>query len=115
MLKLIGIRCNDRRPENGLFGGYASWEHLLAAMSRQNQEPFEKRLRPCLKHRDWWIYQAQVCVQCEKAIWDLEVDGDAVIAKLRSFSKGVSEILCERTGEIFFWCREKGLMENEKA
>lgn len=107
--QVLGIRCNDRTPEDGHFGGYAAWEYLAEEMERQRQRLFEERLRPCLKHGDWWIYQAQECAACERAIWDLSVNGERRIARQTARKGKTVELACKETGEVFTWIIGKGL------
>lgn len=109
--QVLGIRCNDRNPEDGPFGGWTTWEKLMESMERQRQLPFEEKIRPCLKYNDWWIYQAQVCVGCEKAIWDLSVNGERVIARQTAKNGKTVELVCKKTGEIFTWIVGKGFVE----
>lgn len=109
--EVLGIRCNDRKPEDGHFGGWISWEKLMESMERQRQLPFEERVRPCLKHNDWWIYQAQCCAICEKAIWDLSVNGERRIARQIGIKGKRVELACKTTGEVFTWMVGKGFVE----
>ncbi|MFG6376105.1 MAG: hypothetical protein K1W05_09340 [Desulfovibrio sp.] len=106
--KVFGIRCNDRTPEDGHFGGWATWEKLMESMERQKRLPFEKRIRPCLKFNDWWIIQAQGCVKCEKAIWDLFISGERQVAKMTVVNGKTVELVCRETGEIFTYTIGRG-------
>lgn len=109
--RVLGIRCNDRNPKDGPFGGYTTWELLMQAMERQKQLPFEERIRPCLKYKDWWIYQAQACAGCEKAIWDLSVNGERRIARQVAKNGKNVDLACTETGEIFTYVIGKGFGE----
>lgn len=107
-IKLLGIRCNDIQTRKAsstqgrkLFGGYKSYEILEASMDKQGLKPFGERLRPCLEYNDWWVIQAQTCVKCEKAIWDLLVNGERQVAGHNSINGKSVEIACVKTGKIF--------------
>lgn len=83
----------------------------MESMERQRRLPFEKRLRPCLKYNDWWIYQSQVCVGCEKAIWDLSVNGERVVARQTAINGKAVELTC-KTGEIFTYIIGTGFVDD---
>lgn len=115
MSKLIGIRCKDMRQrkessgESRLFGGYQTYDLLVQAMERQRQKPFSERIRPCLEHADWWVVQAQACVKCEKAIWDVDMGGGRKeVGKVAGVSGRRVHVALQDSGEILSYVVGKG-------
>lgn len=106
--KVLGIRCNDRNSKDGPFGGWTTWEKLMEAMERQRQKPFSERIRPCLEHADWWVVQAQACVKCEKAIWDVDMDGRKEVGKVAGVSGRRVHVALQDSGEILSYVVGRG-------
>ncbi len=110
-IQLEALTCKDRTKEAGPYGGYVSWDLLMQAMERQRKLPVEERIRPCLKHNDWWIMQVPWCQKCEKAIWHIAVNGEKSTAKAVSIKGKVVELAVVDTGEVIKFVIGKGFEE----
>lgn len=76
-VRIINIRCRQK-PTTPQQCGYVSWDYVQAAMDRQEGKDFDDKVRPCVPHNGWVHYRS--CQRCDQSIWDLEVDGENVVA-----------------------------------
>lgn len=107
-INLISLSCNDRKPEDGHFGGWTTWERLMQSMAEQRKKPLKERIRPCLKFNDHWIYYCPTCQQCEDATWHLLIDGVKAIAKPSQIQGKRIELIVSGSGEILTYTIGKG-------
>lgn len=107
-LNLISLSCNDRKPEDGHFGGWTTWERLMQSMAEQKKRPLAERIRPCLKFNDQWIYYCPTCQQCEEATWHLTIDGVKAVAKPCQIKGKRIELAVAGSGEVLTYVIGKG-------
>ena len=110
-VSLISLSCNDRKPEDGHFGGWTTWERLMQSMAEQRKLPIKERIRPCLKFNDHWIYYCPTCQQCEEATWHLLIDGVKSVAKASRIQGRQIELIVAGTGEVLTYTIGKGFEE----